>query len=117
MGNGGSNVNTALRRSYSFDFITSFYSTATQVKWLKANVLPARSTVFEDASIRALPNYNELREWNTYSSTGRIVFYPHDYTEMAVRLVQAAQRAVFRNEDPKAILDEVANWYNRKNNL
>jgi ABC-type glycerol-3-phosphate transport system substrate-binding protein len=100
----------------AFDFITSFYTTPVQVKWLKANVLPARSTVFEDPAIKALSNYEELKQWNDYSSAGRIVFYPADYTEMAVTLVQAAQRVMFRNEDPGSALDQVANWYNKKNN-
>jgi ABC-type glycerol-3-phosphate transport system substrate-binding protein len=99
-----------------FDFITYFYSTENQVKWLKANVLPARSTVFEDAAIKALPNYDELKRWNSYAGTGRIVFYPEDYAELSVNLVQAAQRVVFKNEDAKNALDQVANWYNRKNN-
>jgi ABC-type glycerol-3-phosphate transport system substrate-binding protein len=100
----------------AFDFITYFYSTENQVKWLKANVLPARSTVFEDAAIKALPNYNELKQWNGYAGTGRIVFYPEDYSELSVNLVQAAQRVVFKNEDAKGALDQTANWYNKKNN-
>jgi ABC-type glycerol-3-phosphate transport system substrate-binding protein len=98
----------------AFDFITYFYSTENQVKWLKANVLPARSTVFEDAAIKALSNYDELKQWNGYAGTGRIVFYPEDYAELSVNLVQAAQRVVFRNEDAKSALDQVANWYNKK---
>lgn len=99
----------------SFDFITYFYSLQNQVKWLKANVLPARASVFGDPAIKALPNYEELRTWNKYASTGRVVFYPPDYTEMAVTLVKAVQRVVFKNADAKAALDQVANWYNTKN--
>ena len=100
----------------AFDFIKYFYSEAAQVDWLKANVLPARSSVFNDASIQALPNYAELKEWNTYAKTGRVVFYPSDYTEMAVNLVKAVQKVVFKGDDTQASLDEVAAWYNKKNN-
>jgi ABC-type glycerol-3-phosphate transport system substrate-binding protein len=100
----------------SFDFITTFYTQESQVKWLKANVLPARSTVFDDPAIKALPNYEEVKTWNKYSGTGRVVFYPPDYTEMAVTLTKAIQKVVFKNDDAKAALDQVANWYNKKNN-
>jgi len=100
----------------AFDFITSFYSKEAQVKWLKANVLPARSSVFDDPDIKALPNYDELKSWNAYASTGRVVFYPADYTEMAVTLTKAVQKVVFQDLDAKTALDDVASWYNKKNN-
>ncbi len=99
----------------SFDFIKTFYSSAKQVEWLKANVLPARASVFDDPAIKALPNYAELKEWNAYSQTGKVEFYPSDYSEMSVNLVKAVQKVVFRGEDIQSSLDQVADWYNTKN--
>lgn len=98
----------------AFDFIKHFYSVENQIKWLKANVLPARADVYNDSSIKQLPNYAELKMWNEYAATGRVAFYPADYTEMAVRLANAAQKVVFRNTPAKQALDEVAKWYNNK---
>lgn len=101
----------------AFDFIKTFYTQENQVKWLKANVLPAVSTAYEDESIKALANYDEIKSWNAYAADGKVQFYPEDYSELSVKLVQAAQNAVFNGADPKASLDEVANWYNSKHNF
>lgn len=98
----------------AFDFIKYFYSVENQTKWLKANVLPARANVYDNEEIKQMKNYNELKMWNEYAATGRVAFYPADYTEMAVRLAQAAQDVVFRNVAAKSALDSVANWYNSK---
>lgn len=101
----------------AFDFIKTFYSTENQVKWLKANVLPAVSTVFENEEIKALDNYDELVSWNEYASEGQVEFYPEDYTELSVKLVQAASNVIFNGADAQTELDGVANWYNEKNGL
>ncbi len=98
----------------AFDFIQYFYSTEAQVRWLQANVLPARASVFEEPVIQELANFDELQRWNEYAGTGRVVFYPDDYTELAVTLVQAVQDVVYRDADASAALDEVAEWYNSK---
>lgn len=99
----------------SFDFIKTFYTEENQVKWLKANVLPVRASVYENAEIKALSNYEELKSWNAYASTGAVEFYPEDYSELSVKLVKAAQEVVFNKADARAKLDEVAAWYNGKN--
>ncbi|MGI6622328.1 MAG: ABC transporter substrate-binding protein [Acetivibrionales bacterium] len=99
----------------SFDFIKTFFTEENQVKWLKANVLPVRASVYDNAEIKALSNYEELKSWNEYASTGAVEFYPEDYSELSVRLVKAAQEVIFNNADAKAKLDEVAAWYNDKN--
>lgn len=99
----------------AFDFIKTFYTKENQVKWLKANVLPALSTAYDDADIQAMENYGELKSWNEYSAQGKIEFYPADYGELSVKLVQAAQNVVFHGADPKAELDAAAQWYNEKN--
>ncbi|QQO07903.1 ABC transporter substrate-binding protein [Breznakiella homolactica] len=99
----------------AFDFIKTFYTQENQVKWLKANVLPVRATVYDDSQIKSLKNYSELRMWNEYASGGQVEFYPEDYSELSANLVRAAQEVVFNNADAKAQLDRVANWYNGKN--
>lgn len=101
----------------AFDFIKTFYLKENQVKWLKANVLPVLSSVYDDEEIKALDNYDELKMWNEYAATGSVEFYPEDYSELSVKLVQAAQNVVFNGADAKAALDETANWYNEKNGL
>lgn len=101
----------------AFDFIKTFYSTENQVKWLKANVLPAVSTVFDDEEIKAMDSYDEWVSWNEYASEGQVEFYPEDYTELSVKLVQAASNVIFNGADAQTELDSVANWYNEKNGL
>lgn len=101
----------------AFDFIKTFYTKENQVKWLKANVLPVLSSVYEEEEIKALANYEELKMWNEYAATGAVEFYPEDYSELSVKLVQAAQNVVFNEQDAKTALDETANWYNEKNGL
>ncbi|PYG87959.1 carbohydrate ABC transporter substrate-binding protein (CUT1 family) [Ruminiclostridium sufflavum DSM 19573] len=99
----------------AFDFIKTFYTKDNQVKWLKANVLPAVKSAYDDAEIKAMSNYEELVSWNEYASKGKVEFYPADYSELSVKLVQAAQNVLFNGKDAKTELDTVANWYNDKN--
>lgn len=99
----------------AFDFIKTFYSEKNQIKWLKANVLPAVSTAYDDEGIKAMENYEELLNWNEYSKGGQVQFYPQDYSELSVKLAQAAQRIVFNGADAKSELDQTAKWYNEKN--
>ena len=93
----------------------TFYTKENQVKWLKANVLPAVKTAYDDPEIKSMSNYKELVSWNEYASKGKVEFYPADYSELSVKLVQAAQNVVFNGADKKKELDNVANWYNEKN--
>lgn len=99
----------------SFDFIENFYSVENQKKWISANVLPVRSAVYDDPEIKKLPAYNEMVMWSEYAKTGKVVFFPADYSELSSTLAQAVQTVVFKGADAKAKLDEVANWYNQKN--
>ncbi len=99
----------------SFDFIKTFYSPENQKKWMKANVLTVRQSLYDDAEIKALPNYDNLKTWSDYAAEGKVEFYPADYAELSVKLVQAAQSVIFKGEDAKTQLDNVANWYNQKN--
>ncbi len=99
----------------AFDFIQTFYTKENQVKWLKANVLPAVKSAYDDEEIKALSNYYELVSWNEYASKGQVEFYPADYSELSVKLAQVAQYVVFHDYDAKAELDKVAEWYNKKN--
>lgn len=100
----------------SFDFIKTFYSEANQKKWLKANVMTVRKNIYNDAEIKALSNYDELKSWCEYASNGKVEFFPQDYSELSVKLAQAAQKVVFQNADAATQLNDVANWYNTKNN-
>lgn len=98
----------------SFDFIKTFYSTDSQVKWLgDANVLPVLTGVYEDESIKALSNYDELKMWNEYSTTGQVEFYPENYAELSAELARAAQQVVFQGADAQEALNGVAEWYNK----
>ncbi len=99
----------------AFDFIKTFYTKENQTKWLKANVLPAVKSAYEDEEIKALSNYEELIAWNEYASNGKVEFYPADYSELSVKLAQVAQYVVFHDYDAKEELDKVAEWYNKKN--
>ena len=99
----------------AFDFVKTFYTKENQIKWLKANVLPVLSGVYDDEEIKELENYEELKMWNEYASTGKVQFYPEDYTELSVKLVQTAQNIIFNGADARTELDSVAAWYNEKN--
>ena len=96
----------------AFDFIKTFFTTENQVKWLKANVLPVIPSVYDNADIKALSNYNELKTWYEYSKTGQVEFYPENYKELSQKMAQAAQRVVFEGSDAQKELDSVATWYN-----
>ncbi|WP_313560166.1 ABC transporter substrate-binding protein [Ruminiclostridium cellobioparum] len=100
----------------SFDFIKAFFTKESQVDWLKAKVLPALKTVYDDQEVKSMANYDELLSWNEYASKGKVEFYPADYSELSVKLVQAAQNVIFGGKDSKTELDNAANWYNSKNN-
>jgi len=101
----------------AFDFIKTFYTHENQVKWLQANVLPVRSSVYDDSDIQEMSNYEELKSWNEYAATGQVEFYPEDYTELSAELVKAAQEVIFNEADAQEKLDKVADWYNEKNGL
>jgi hypothetical protein len=73
--------------------------------------------LYDDAEVKAMSNYEEIKSWSTYASTGSVNFTPADYTELSVKLVQAAQNVVFQGGDAKALLDQVATWYNQKNGI
>lgn len=98
----------------SFDFIKYFYSVENQTKWTKANCLPVRTNVYNNNEIKTMSAYGDMQMWGDYAKTGQIVFFPADYTELSARMAQAVQKVVFQGADPKAQLDEVANWYNNK---
>lgn len=98
----------------AFDFIKTFYTTENQVKWLgDANVLPVLTGVYENESIKALENFDELKMWNEYAATGQVEFYPENYGELSVELARAAQQVVFQGADAQTELDKVAEWYNK----
>ncbi|MFA6845400.1 MAG: sugar ABC transporter substrate-binding protein [Sphaerochaetaceae bacterium] len=98
----------------SFDFIKYFYSTENQMKWVKANCLPVRTSVYDNPEIKAMPTFNDMQMWSEYAKTGSIVFFPADYSELSSKLAQAVQKVVFHGGDARTQLDEVANWYNGK---
>lgn len=98
----------------AFDFIKFFLSEDNQVKWVSANCLPVRTGVYEDESVKGNAMYDSMQNWSEYAKTGEITFYPADYTELCVKLVQAVQSVVFNGADAQAELDSVAEWYNNK---
>lgn len=98
----------------AFDFIKFFLSEDNQVKWVSANCLPVRTGVYEDESVKGNAMYDSMQNWSEYAKTGEITFYPADYTELCVKLVQAVQSVVFNGADAQTELDSVAEWYNNK---
>lgn len=100
----------------AFDFIKTFYTTENQKKWMQANVMTVRKSLYDDSEVKKMSNYANLKSWNDYASTGSVIFYPADYTELSTKLVQAAQQVIFQNADAKTQLNDVAAWYNQKNN-
>lgn len=98
----------------AFDFIKFFLSEENQVKWVSANCLPVRTGVYEDDSVKENAMYESMQSWSEYAKTGEITFYPADYTELCVKLVQAVQSVVFNGADAQTELDSVAEWYNNK---
>lgn len=97
----------------AFDFIKTFYTTDIQKKWMQANVMPVRNSLYDDAEVKKMDNYEELKSWSDYAKTGTVIFYPANYTELSTKLVQAAQQVVYHNADAKIQLDSVATWYNK----
>lgn len=98
----------------SFDFIKFYLSKENQVKWVGANCLPVRTSVYEDSSVKENTRYDFMVEWSEYAKTGKMTFYPADYTELCTNLVKAVQNVVFNGADAKKELDGVAEWYNTK---
>lgn len=97
----------------AFDFIKTFYTTDVQKKWMKANVMPVRNSLYDDAEVQKMENYKELKSWSDYAKTGTVIFYPANYTELSTKLVQAAQQVIYHNADPKIQLDSIATWFNK----
>lgn len=98
----------------AFDFIRYFYSVENQKKWMSAKCMTVRTDVFDDPEIQAMDDYEEMKMWSEYATTGNMTFFPADYTELEVKIAQAVQSVVFQGADAQAALDEVAQWYNNK---
>lgn len=98
----------------SFDFIKYYLSEENQIQWVGANCLPVRTGVYDDDSVKENPMYDSMVQWSDYAKTGEITFYPADYTELSVKLVDAVQNVVFNGADAQEELDAVCNWYNNK---
>jgi multiple sugar transport system substrate-binding protein len=99
----------------AWEFIKYYLSKESQIKWAEAAVMPVLNSAYQDARVKALPNYEELTRWKEEASkSGQIVFYPADYTKLSTELAKAAQKIVFKNAPAKETLDEVANAYNNK---
>lgn len=98
----------------AFEFITYFLDNDIQKDFMAVNSMTIRSSLYEDPDIQALSNYEVLKTWNEYASTGKMTVHPEDYAELSVELVRAAQQVVFNGADAKTQLDNVANWYNQK---
>ena len=79
------------------------------------DTMTVRTSLYDDPDIQALSNYEQLKAWNAYASTGSMTLHPEDYAELSVELVRAAQQVVYNGADPQEELDRVAEWYNQKN--
>jgi multiple sugar transport system substrate-binding protein len=99
----------------SMDFIKYYLSEENQISWVGANCLPVRTGVYDDDSVKQNAMYDSMTQWSEYAKTGTITFYPADYTELCIKLVDAVQNVVFNGADAKTELDNVASWYNEKN--
>lgn len=98
----------------AFDFITYFFSEEAQIEFMKADTMTIRTALYDDPQVQALENYETLKAWNEYASTGTMTVHPDDYAELSVSLVKAAQEVVFNGADPQEELNKVADWYNEK---
>lgn len=98
----------------SMDFIRFWLSEENQAKWVAANCMPVRTGVYEYDEVKENANYDNLQMWAEYAKTGEITFYPADFTELCVKLVQGVQNVVFNGADAQTELDKVAEWYNNK---
>ena len=98
----------------SMDFIRFWLSEENQAKWVAANCMPVRTGVYEYDEVKENSNYDNLQMWAEYAKTGEITFYPADFTELCVKLVQGVQNVVFNGADAQTELDKVADWYNNK---
>ena len=99
----------------AFDFITYFFSEEIQKEFMGVDTMTVRTSLYDDPDIQALSNYEQLKAWNAYASTGSMTLHPEDYAELSVELVRAAQQVVYNGADPQEELDRVAEWYNQKN--
>ena len=98
----------------AWDFIRYFYTVENQKKWMSAKCMTVRTDVFDDAEIQAMDDYEEMKMWSEYATTGSMTFFPADYTELETRIAQAVQSVVFQGADAQTALDSVADWYNNK---
>jgi multiple sugar transport system substrate-binding protein len=97
----------------SWEFIQYFLSKESEIKWAKASVVPVRSSAYEDASIKELPNFAELQQWKDNASKfGKIQYFPADFTKLSTDLAKGVQKIVFQNAPAKETLDVIANAYN-----
>lgn len=98
----------------AWDFIRYFYTVENQKKWMSAKCMTVRTDVFDDPEIQAMDDYEEMKMWSEYATTGSMTFFPADYTELETRIAQAVQSVVFQGADAQTALDSVADWYNNK---
>lgn len=98
----------------AWDFIRYFYSIENQKKWMSAKCMTVRTDVFDDPEIQAMDDYEEMKMWSEYATTGNMTFFPADYSELEVKIAQAVQSVVFQGADAQAALDSAADWYNNK---
>lgn len=98
----------------AWDFIRYFYSVENQKKWMSAKCMTIRTDVFDDPEIQAMDDYEEMKMWSEYATTGNMTFFPADYSELEVKIAQAVQSVVFQGADAQAALDSAADWYNNK---
>ncbi|WP_460991703.1 ABC transporter substrate-binding protein [Sinomonas soli] len=99
----------------AWDFIRYYTAQAAQEKFAAAGVLPVSSKAYDSATVKALPNAQELLQWRDYLlGYGRPAPVSANFNELSDSLVSAGQQVVFKNADPAKSLDDVASKFNSK---
>jgi multiple sugar transport system substrate-binding protein len=94
-------------------FIEHYTSTASQLEFSRAGVMPSRVSTYAESAFAENPNAAELRRWTEYARTaGRMEPTPADFSKLSEELARATQRVIAQNADPKAALDAAAEAYN-----
>lgn len=97
----------------AWDFIQYYTSATSQEKFAAAGVLPVLGSVYDSATVQALPNAAELQSWLAYiQDYGRPNPTSEKFSELSDNLVTGAQQVVFQGADAQETLTRVASAYN-----
>jgi multiple sugar transport system substrate-binding protein len=94
-------------------FIQHYLSTASQLEFARAGVMPSRRSTYQDAFFKEGKDAAEIQKWIAYANAnGRMESTPPDFSKLSEEVAKAMQRVIIQGDDPKKALDDAAAAYN-----